>query len=128
MKKVIFVLSILAACGLIIGCGGGDSNPCVEAANVQMDGWDEACSGKSEECCFCQCWNDGHKMYDATAYATDGTCTCEEAEGNGNGGECTGTALEMAEACLEDKDACKAAAADLVTNDTTGMCTNTPLD
>jgi hypothetical protein len=128
MKKLAIIFSLLAMCGFIFGACGDDNggNACEDAANVQLDAWDEACTGKDAECCFCKCWNDGRQFYDITAYGTDQTCTCVEMT-NGNGGECTGDALEAAEACLADKDACKATAAALVTDATTGMCTTTPL-
>jgi hypothetical protein len=128
MKKLAIIFSLLAVCGFIFGaCGDDDGgNACKDAANLQIDAWDEACSGKEAECCFCQCWADGHQFYDVMAYATDQTCTCVPME-DGNGGECTGDALEAAEACLADKEACKTAAAALVDDATTGMCTTTPL-
>jgi hypothetical protein len=124
MKKALFVLSVLAICGFVVGCGSS-SNPCVELGEISISGFEEACNGESDNCCFCKCFNDGHKTYDATAYAADGTCTCEDPGGGGDT-TCEGTDKEAAEACLADQ-ACKDAAKATGVSAGEAGCTATPL-
>lgn len=115
MKKLSVILVAVMALGLVVtACSSSDGdNDCVKAASVMLSGADEACSGKSDTCWTCKCWNDGHK----TATTTDGTTyTCEaptttecKDDPNTDVDECAceGDALKAATACLADETACK---------------------
>jgi len=110
MKKVAIVAITLAAFGLVVGCGSSGS-VCEDAANVMMQGMDEACAQQTD-CCYCTCWNDGHKVPDMNAQ----DCQCVAGDdGGGQTAECTGDAKAAAEACLADEAACKAQGAAVVT-------------
>ena len=106
MKKAMFIMVVLAAFGLVLGCGSS-GNKCDDAGKVMESGMDEGCSGK-DDCCFCKCWNDGHKTIDDPV-----ECTCKTPEG-GDPVACEGDVLAAAEDCLADETACKDAAKALV--------------
>jgi len=145
MKKTFAIMVALLAGGLLVcscgyggegtdggvdgqdGNGGGDqgSNACTQAAEIQMQGWDQACAPLSSACCFCQCWFDNRKMYDSTQYFQNELCVCNPLQINPT--PCEGAALTAAQECLADEAACRAEAADMVTDAEDGLCTLTPL-
>ena len=110
LLSALFVVSAV----VVVACGDDDDSAgdkCEQAGQAMLDAMDEACSGKDDECCYCQCYN-SDQTYDAMAYATDGTCTCEDyattdADADGDvDTTCEGETLEAAEECLADVDAC----------------------
>lgn len=144
MKRSWMIIVAVLACGLLLcacdyggqgvtdgggdGGNGGDNqqqNACEQAAEIFMQGFDQACAPRSNICCFCKCWFDGRKSFDGEAYANSQTCVCETVQTNPQ--PCEGEDLAQAQACLADVNACRQAAMDLVTNTETGMCTLTPL-
>jgi hypothetical protein len=137
MKKILTIIVALLAGGLLVySCGyggqgldggtdGGDGNECTQAAEIQMQGFDQACSQLSNVCCFCQCWFDSRKMYDSEQYFTNEICVCNPLQINPV--PCEGTALTAAQECLANPTTCRAEAVDMVTNAQEGMCTLTPL-
>ncbi len=148
MNKTGMIIVSLLSCGLLLcacdyggqgildggsdGNGGDDGsggdqqqNVCEQAMEVQMQGVDEGCAGRSYVCCFCQCWNDGHKTYDSELYGQNQTCVCEEVQTNPQ--PCEGQTLTNAQACLADQDACRQQLKDMVLDPQMGWCTLTPL-
>ena len=138
------IMSLLACAFLVAACGyggegaldggqdgqdgsGGDQrhNECEQAAEVFMQGFDQACAPRSTTCCFCKCWFDGRKTFDGEAYSNDQTCLCEAPQPNPQ--PCEGEDLTQALACLADETACRQQAMDLVTDEQFGQCTLTPL-
>lgn len=92
---------------------------CEEAAEVENGAWDEYCNGRSDECCLCKCFNDGHMTtgeYDPTT--TPFTCTCVETDL-----ECDYNAFSDAQWCLEDEEGCRRVA----TRNVEGECEATDL-
>ena len=144
MKKAwMIIVSFLACAFLVAACGyggggldggadgrdgngGGDlqGNECQQAATVQMQGFDQACVGKGEDCCFCKCWLGGPEWYDAELYHNDQICGCMALP---NPPPCEDDALTQAQACLANLTVCRDGAEDAVTNIETGICTLTPL-
>lgn len=145
MKRTLMIIVALLAGGLLVcscgyggggvdggtdgqdGNGGGEqqSNECTQAAEIQMQGFDQACAPRSTTCCFCQCWFDGRKTFDAEAYFQNQTCICEVPQITPQ--PCEGAALTAAQECLADQTACRAEAVEMVTDAQEGMCTLTPL-
>ena len=122
MKKLIVVLSVFVAMAFVFGaCGGSSKNDCEKAADAMKAGMDTACNGKDAECWFCDCYNQGKTINDTMDGCKDITpCTGDQCTV-----DCTGDNLTNAQACLADEAACKAAAGELITNATTGLCTLT---
>lgn len=109
------------------GNGGGDQqqNECEQAAEVQMQGYDQACAARGAICCFCKCWNQGRRFYDTDLYASSQTCVCVDLQPNPQ--PCEGEYLTNAQDCLADQTACREQAVDMVTDAEFGICTITPL-
>ncbi len=128
MKKLAMIFSLLAICGFMLGaCGDDDGNggdPCADLmAKTMIPGYDEACTGKGDTCCTCQCWLDGQKVvdtYDGTADPK--TCTCKEDEAV----ECTSDLAALAKACLADQTCVDESKADYKTT-AEDACTANPL-
>lgn len=145
MKKFLLIIVAALAGGLLLcacgygggaldggmdgrdGNGGGDqaNNECEQAAEIQMQGFDQACAPLSNACCFCQCWFDNRKTFNVNEYFQNETCVCEVPQPDPQ--PCEGEALTEAQACLADQTTCRANAVDMVTDAQEGMCTLTPL-
>ncbi|MBN2494590.1 MAG: hypothetical protein JXR96_08375 [Deltaproteobacteria bacterium] len=80
--------------------------PCDRQAELYAETFDDFCQGLDADCRFCACWNDGHKVVDPAEPAQ-----CIEPEVDPV--ECTGEALQAAEACLADEQACEQEASDM---------------
>jgi len=144
MKKIFtIVVAVLAGGLLVCSCGyggqgldggmdgqdgsGGDQagNECEQAAEIFMQGFDQACAPRSTVCCFCKCWFDNRKTFDTDEYFQNQNCLCEVPQPNPQ--PCEGDALLQAQQCLADESACRQEAIDLVIDEQIGQCTNTPL-
>ncbi len=102
MKKIVLVLAVFAALGMMIGCGSSD-NDCDKAADVYVSGMDEYCSANAGDCVFCECYNAGQVV------AEDGSCE-DPTDPGGDPVACEGEALTGAQDCLANEAECKAAA------------------
>ena len=105
MKNLMLSFAFLATCGLILGaCGdstqGNGKDDCEKAADLAKEAMDAACATKDDTCCVCKCWKEGMD-YDPQAP----TCTCVDFDPPAE--TCEGTALQEAQDCLADEDACK---------------------
>jgi hypothetical protein len=146
MKKSLMIIVAVLAGGLLVcscgyggggldggtdggqdGNGGGDQagNECEQAAEIFWQGWDQACAPRATVCCFCKCWFDGRKAFNADEYFQNEICICEVPQPNPQ--PCEGDALLQAQQCLADETACREQAIDLVIDEQIGQCTNTPL-
>jgi hypothetical protein len=105
---------------------GGDGNECDQADAIHMQGFEEACLGKDTACCFCKCYNDGHKYFNTDEYFQNQTCLCEGSF-DPQPRPCKGEDLQAAQACLADAVTCKQQAKDLVNAVDFGLCATTPL-
>ncbi|MBN2494591.1 MAG: hypothetical protein JXR96_08380 [Deltaproteobacteria bacterium] len=106
MKKLCIVLTVLAALGLVLGCGSS-KNDCEKAGDVMTSGMDEFCSGAAADCQYCECYNQG-KIVNSTG---DG---CDDPPAPGDPVACEGEYLTSAQACLANEAACKASGSDLM--------------
>lgn len=145
MKKFWMIIVTVLAGGLLVcacGYGGGvldggmdgrdgngrgdqQQNECAQAAEVQMQGIDQACAPLGAVCCFCKCWNENHKTFDYELYGSNQTCQCEVPQPNPE--PCEGENLTNAQACLANETACREQFMDMVTDSQNGICTLTPL-
>jgi len=117
MKKVALIFSLLAICGLVMGCGGSDDegNKCDQWGS-KLASWMTAYCNAATDCCYCDCMNE-NKMID---YTVTDSCACmdipecvddpetPEDECNPEPVACEGQVLTAAEACLADEAACQA--------------------
>ncbi len=113
MKRFGLVLIVLAGFGLMFGACGDDgaANDCEKVAQEQEKAITAVCSGKSDECWSCDCFNQG-KMLDTDmtdplnpVYSCIDIPPCTE---YCDPVPCEGTALAAAEVCLADVAACTA--------------------
>jgi hypothetical protein len=102
MKKLSIVLSLVAAFGLaMVACGDDDDkNVCEQAGEVAESGMDSYCSGRVDECYFCDCWINNDQII-----SMDATDQCADPDPIG---DCTGQNETNAQACLDDEASCRA--------------------
>lgn len=81
---------------MLIGCGGG-MDECEQVRSLEAQWTDEVC--QIDESCFCQCWNDGHKVVSDILQ-----CYCKAPEETEI--VCGGEELQKAQLCLAHEDAC----------------------
>lgn len=98
MKLNLIVLLSLVLCGLLLGSCGEDESDCDKADNIRGAALNEICSTKGDECCICQCWNDGNQEMD-----TETPCTCKAPASF----DCTGDVENAAKVCLADQEVCR---------------------
>ncbi|MBW2701491.1 MAG: hypothetical protein JRF33_11800 [Deltaproteobacteria bacterium] len=101
MKKIVLVLAVFAALGMMIGCGSSD-NDCDKAADVLISGMDDYCGANAADCKYCECYNAGQVVN------ADGDCEDPANVDPGDPVPCEGDALTGAQNCLADEAACKA--------------------
>lgn len=107
-----FMLGALTSVALMFAgaCDEDDKgDPCQQAAAVEQDAADGFCSDKTAQCCFCACWNQTAGYHDIDTYLADQSCECIEPPPNDDAPvdqTCEGQALEDAQACLDDEEAC----------------------
>jgi len=106
----IFLGTLLAA--LVSGAcgdGGEKGDPCERATALEEDAASEFCADKTEYCCLCACWQQTAGHHDVDALLESGACECTTPPPDENATDdpaCEGAALEAAEACLDDEEAC----------------------
>lgn len=92
-------------------CGDDDDGPgneCEQAAQIEQEAADAFCADKTEQCCYCACWSSTSGTFDIDAWL-GGSCECVEVDtdtGAPADTACEGAALEEAQACLADEEAC----------------------
>jgi hypothetical protein len=97
-------------------------NACEEAQAIEQDAIAQYCADKTEVCCYCHCWESSYGLYDQEAYVADQSCICSEPPPDEEI-ECEGVALDYANNCLDDPEAC----ADFATETAQSICEATPL-
>ena len=105
MKKIVLVLAVFAALGMLIGCGSS-GNDCDKAADVLISGMDEYCGANADDCVFCECYNAGQVV--------NANGECEDPGDPGDPVACEGEALTGAQECLADEATCKASASSMM--------------
>jgi len=111
MRKSVLAFAVVAVFGFVVlACGGGDKkNACEKAGDVMKQGMDQHCSGKSDDCWFCDCYNRNLSM-DVTVDGTEITYSCVQPDPT-PAPACEGSVLDQANQCLDDKTACQNTAA-----------------
>lgn len=114
-------LSLLAtlACEEDGGDKGGD--PCAEAAAIRTEAVTALCADKTDNCCYCLCWEDFGGLFDAAALYTGAVCECVIA--GAAPFECVGETLDDASHCVGDEDSC----AEVATSVAEALCNDSAI-
>ena len=123
------VLSFMIALGCFQCSGDGDSGePCDEINALFDQGVDEACAGKTDQCCTCLCWSDNKQEPDMQKYQVDQTCECQQSEDDEFHLDCEDPGdKSSAQQCLKS-ESCKQNTRDTAKGMTETSCQLTPLD
>jgi len=116
----ILVALLVSGAFAVTGCGG--QNDCERLLETTYNAWSDACSGKSGECCYCKCWNDGHRMndYDSSTKA----CECNIAmPDHVPDDSCTDAYKAQVQSCYDNEPLC----VEGLKAQATSQCTASPL-
>ncbi len=110
MKKLSIVFALAVAFATVaVACGDDDNkDACEKAADVMSRGYDSYCDGKSDQCYFCDCSNQGLEMQ-TTGDGTDVTFSCVQPTAS----TCDASSADAAGDCLDDESACESTASSL---------------
>jgi hypothetical protein len=105
----------------------GTKNECEKLLDLTYDAWSEACGGKSEACCFCKCWNEGHRLNDYNSSSKK--CECNVAMPSSVPDEsCTDAYKAQTKTCLDNAQTCTDGLKRQIDDPAHGRCTTTPLN
>jgi hypothetical protein len=121
MKKFMVLAFIVGAATLVVGaCGDDDDkNDCEKATDVATAAANTACSGKSDTCWACDCYNQNLSL-DFTMDGTHIVYSCVTPDPVVTP-TCDGTTLSSAQDCLANETSC----ANDMTTSMNSACTST---
>ncbi len=115
---------IIAVTLAVTACGA--KNECEKMLELNYNAWSEACTDKTNECCFCKCWNEGHKLNDYNSSTKK--CECNVTMPSDVPDElCTEAYKAQVKTCFDNEKICTDGLKTQVNDPKYGKCVKTPL-